>query len=184
MQFTDNIKLTSAVGRVAIESSLTDDLLREILSKLYSGDYAWIFAEGQGTDWLIKHIKAVLPETNFNHRFWPASLENAFVNAIGELNPLRELRNNVIHGVWAYQPVDENDVQDRPWGNWDNSLDSEVFILVKSRQRTIFTERMFSVSDVVRLADEYSANRKRIVEAYRQLHRDRLGPPYEILPRW
>lgn len=52
--------LSEAIGLVAYESAVLDDVLRQAIDELFYDDsYTWILLEGQSTEWLIDTTKTL-----------------------------------------------------------------------------------------------------------------------------
>ena len=167
-----------AVGRVAVESALQDDLLREILTDLVGQDL-WYFFEGQTTEALLVSCRTVLDHTDPPHERFSDAQREAFLKAVTSLSDLRDLRNSVVHGLWSKWCVDPETALDRPWRDGD---DGELLYVSRSRYRRFNTERKITIGDVHRLADEIHAAYTELAKAYTSMEQPHRTRP--VLPRW
>lgn len=175
--------LYAAIGRVAYESALTDELLREVLCDLdpFADGLWWLF-EGQSSEWLCNSAATMLEHVDPNHSVWPKSVHDDFLAQLAELRGLRPLRNAVVHGIWT-NSCDEETLP-RPWGGTWTDEDPPYFCS-RSRPRTVFESRAFTATDVDVLAKKINDARSRLVEVFLSMSiargdRQSHGP----LPRW
>lgn len=187
--FVNDANLSAAIGRVAMQSALLDELLREILAWLYEKDFAVaIFLEGQKTDWLIQYSRAALNHVDHYYRTWPKDLHDEFNALLSRANELRVLRNIVVHGVWMHESVDDNP-SPRPWGDIEDG--TPVYSCYSSKYRRLFDERLFSVRDVENIAVKIADCCASLAGLCRKMHYsipgnevDSSKPWLDPLPRW
>ncbi|MCZ7377305.1 hypothetical protein [Micromonospora sp. WMMC250] len=172
-------ELAAAVGRVAMESALQEELLRDVLALLV-GDSGWILFEGQSAEWLIQACRISLNEVDHWHSRWKESDHERFNELLRQTDHLRKIRNVVVHGRWEDSPYND-EVVPRPWGAWENS---QAYYCLRSRLRRGFETRAFTVPDLTRLAESIYGNSIDLADHVRQMHRAWVGSKYPALPRW
>jgi hypothetical protein len=147
-------ELLLAIGRVAAASAELDETLRRVLSDLVEtdgqADVIWV---GQTTEWLVNSCKAMLTQRDPFQRRWTREERERFLGFVKRAGELRALRNWVIHGTFMTHRLADNDgdVQSRPWGAWDNE---PSIVCLRHRSHSGMSERMFTVTDVNRIAGE------------------------------
>lgn len=167
--FVQDERLRAAVGRVAQESALLDEFLRELLDELVGpSDHIWLLFEGQSSEWLIETTLAMLEQVDPYFRKWSATQRRGVEELLNDARKLRPLRNAVIHGVWSYVSIMEpEDIRSRPWGEADSG--EPVYICTKSRFRKVFAQARFAASDVERLANEFAATYSGLRDRFREM---------------
>ncbi|MEY9907826.1 hypothetical protein ABIA35_004058 [Catenulispora sp. MAP12-49] len=166
--------LSEAIGLVAYESAVLDDVLRQAIDELFYDDsYTWILLEGQSTEWLIDTTKTLLKYSDHGMQKFGAEGHEALMRLLDEARPLSALRNAVIHGVWSETSTLGEGAKPRYWGG---PLDGAYFCL-RSRVRRYDDERPFTIGDIERIATEYMTLSVRIVDLCLRLTEDpETGP--------
>lgn len=167
--FVQDERLSAAIGRVAQESALFDEFLRELLDRLVGpSDHIWLLFEGQPSEWLLETTFVMLEQVDPYFRKWSAKQRRGVEDLLNGARRLRPLRNAVIHGVWSYVSIMEpEDIRSRPWGEADS--DEPVYFCTKSRFRKVFAEARFAASDVERLANEFAATYSDLRDRFREM---------------
>ena len=183
-KFVDDENLTLAIGKVARESALMDELLREMIGDLLGepADIVWILFEGQTSEWLATTLKELLKYVDPHYRKWEKGVHEKLISTVGELAPLRRLRNCIVHGVWLHDSAGSEDWPERPWGDVDDG--TPIYYCFRSKVRDEPEMRELSVRDVEIIAERINDVQSRIVNHFRsmlQMINYRWRDP---LPRW
>ncbi|WP_123965235.1 hypothetical protein [Streptomyces sp. TLI_185] len=167
--FVEDRDLYRAIGRVASESALMDELLRELICEVSGVDELfWVLLQGQSSEWLSDTCKAILEQRDPYFRVWPENHHVKVLELLDELSRYRVIRNAVIHGVWyPYDPFGGEGLSPRPWGAKDDG--SPVYYCLRSRYRKLDEVREISVGDVEVLADKIADIQKRMVSQFRAM---------------
>lgn len=169
--FVQDERLSAAIGRVAQESALLDEFLRELLDRLVGpSDHIWLLFEGQSSEWLLETTLVMLEQVGpyFRNGKWSAKQRRRVEELLYGARKLRPLRNAVIHGVWSDVSIMEpEDIRSRPWGEADS--DEPVYFCTKSRSRKVLAQARFAASDVERLANEFAATYSDLRDRFREM---------------
>jgi hypothetical protein len=164
--------LFRAIGRVAVESAVSDENLRLLLNDLTgSDDVKWILFEGQSTEWLLKAVDAVLSHINPPEDELSKSHYSNLRASLKEIGALRNYRNTVVHGTWTQDelPWGPGERTPRPWGKINNQTE---WYCMRSRFHKYGPPSVWTVSDVETLANKVRTASISSMRAYARLRRD------------
>jgi hypothetical protein len=160
--FVRDRDLFNAVGRVALEATIADEALREILTCIL-GLNAMLIFEGQSSDWLIKMAQLAAHEFDPRHHYIEADRVK-FDNYLQRIEELRQIRNVVVHGNWVASTVYVDDeVLPRPWGVIDGVT---PYVCTLSRLRKWGNSRFFTVGDVEETANKLHNTTKLLIKSF------------------
>jgi hypothetical protein len=95
-------------------------------------------------------LKKILTTTDPRNSHWGAELHDRLNGQMSDIQPLRDLRNLVVHGTWA-EHGSAHTASPRPWGERDD--DEAVYYCVRSKLRKEWVdETALTISDVQHLA--------------------------------
>lgn len=168
--------LAAAVGRVAIEATETDDLMRSIVDSYFDKDAIELLTEGQGAKWLIEKCEKIILVHNEVNDIFPADEVEDYRAALREIGRCDKYRDFAVHSRWEL--TDNNTRQSalndtgRPWGNKADG-GPLLMAIISKRQGEMF--RLFTPGDIAELADRFVAAGSALAKAWDTLTYERFG---------
>jgi HAMP domain-containing protein len=166
-----------AIGKVAAESALLDEMLNELLDELIGNEHTWLLTTGQNTDWLIQSCRLVFealnPDPNENAEKDKKILFDLF-SRVGEL---RSFRNQVVHGDWDHSGPSLFGIRPRPWRDFEQE---SVLYVTRARIRKGHEEKVLKLAEVQQLAVDLAKLRDDLVRHFRQMR----NLDASSMPRW
>jgi hypothetical protein len=173
--------LYEAIGRVAVESALFDELLDSIIGEIVDDRFAF-FWEGQATEALGDLCKKAVYSADPFAKRWGQEHHDRINQLLTEANYLRQIRNIVVHGIWSVHNSEEGETRHRPWGN-AKSEETVLFArLSKLRGRVV--EYAMTVSDILELADKYDTLSLDLARAFYDMESPHRKDPSRFMLRW
>jgi hypothetical protein len=169
--------LYMAIGKVAAESALLDQVLNELLDQLIGSEHTWIITTGQNSDWLIQSCRLVFEEINPFFKRFSEKDQKIFFELLSRASELRIFRNQVVHGDWSHSGSSPFGLRGRSWGDFQD----DFFLYVsRDRIRKGPDEKDVKLLDIQELASDLAQLRDDLVRHFRQMRKLKAGS----MPRW
>lgn len=157
-----------AIGRVAAESALLDEVLTELLDELIGSEHTWMITTGQNTEWLIQSCRLVFEELNPFFKEYAEEDQKIFFDLLSRAGQLRTFRNQIVHGYWDHSGASPFGLRSRAWKDFE--LESVLYVS-RARIRKGYEEKTLKLAEVQQLAVDLANLRDDLVRHFRQMRR-------------
>lgn len=166
-----------AIGRVAAESALLDEVLTELLDKLIGSEHTWIITTGQNTEWLIQSCRLIFEEINPFFKKYSENDQKIFFDFLAQAGQLRTFRNQIVHGNWEHSGASPFGLRGRAWQDFE--LESVLYVS-RARIRKGYDETCLQLGAVQQLAVDLVNLRDDLVRHFLKMQ----NLDAKSMPRW